>query len=322
MKHGVFTLVLAAACAASQDDPARSRPAAPWPPPAGPLKVVVDTDAANEIDDQYALALLLGFPERLKLEGLVAAHFGKHGGPGGVEKSFKEILEVLKRAGMEGKVPVKRGLPPLDKPDWPASSEGVDFIIERARAATAEDPLWLVLLGPVTDAVAALRKDPSIAGRVVVFWHGRSQWPKKCTNFNAENDRMASRLVFETPCRFILFDTGAHLCASLDETARRFAPVGPLGAYLHEIRNRRKEYMTDRKGIFDLGDIAALVDPACAPWERVQAPAVREDMSYDFSRRNGEIVRISGVGRDRAFGLLEEALRRIAGPGRGKPADK
>jgi len=316
MRPGVLALVLAAACAASQEKPASPRPAAPWPPPAGPLKVVVDTDTANEIDDQYALALLLGFPERFKLEGLVAAHFGKHGGPGGVEKSYKEILEVLKRAGMEGKFAVRKGLPPFDRADWPTASEGVDFIVERARAATPADPLWLVLLGPATDAVAALRKDPSIADRLVVFWHGRSQWPTKCLNFNADNDRQAARLVFEMPCRFILFDTGAQLRASLEETARRFAPRGPLGAYLQEIRSRRKEYMTDKKGIFDLGDIAALIDPACAPWERVQAPAVRDDMTYDFSRRNGEIVRISDVARDRAFDLLEESLKRIAGSGR------
>jgi len=314
-RHALAALLLVSACASSQESSA-ARPRAPWPPPAGPLKVILDTDAANEIDDQYAISLALGFPGRLRLEGFVAAHFGKHGGPGGVGKSYNEILEVLKRAGMEGKFPVRRGLPPLSNPDWPTSSEGVDFIIERARAATPEDPLWLVLLGPVTDAVAALRKDPSIAGRMVVFWHGRSQWPDKCTNFNAVNDRKASQLVFEMPCRFVLFDTGTHLCASLEETARRLAPLGPLGAYLQEIRGRRKEFMTDRKGFFDLGDTAALVDPACAPWERVQAPSVRDDMTYDFSRRNGEIVRISTIGRDRAFDLLEEALRKIAERGR------
>ncbi len=306
-------LLLAAACASSPQARDPRRPAAPWPPPDGPLRLVVDTDAANEIDDQYALSLLLGFPGRLKLEGLVAAHFGKYGGPDGVEKSHREILEILRRAGLEGKVPVRRGLPPLDRPNWPSSSEGVDFIIERARAATPEDPLWLVLLGPVTDAVAALRKDPSIADRLVVFWHGRSQWPKLCRNFNAENDREASRAVFEMPYRFVLFDTGAHLCASYEETGRRFAPLGPLGAYLQEIRGRKKGFMSSQKGIFDLGDIAALVDPACAPWERAEAPAVREDMAYDFSRKHGEIVRIFDVRRERAFDLLEEALRRIAG---------
>jgi inosine-uridine nucleoside N-ribohydrolase len=312
MKHAFLFIALTSACAGTQDRPATNRPAAPWPPPAGPLKLIVDTDAANEIDDQYALALLLGFPERLKLEGLVAAHFGKHGGPEGVEKSFREILEVLKRAGLEGKVPVRKGLQPLDRPEWPSTTEGVDFIVERARAATPESPLWLVLLGPVTDAVAALRKDPSIADRLVVFWHGRSSWPKKCTNFNAENDRTASRLVFEMPCRLVLFDTGAHLRMSAEETARRFGPLGPLGAYLQEIRSRKKEFMSEKKGIFDLGDIAALIDPSCAPGERVQAPSVREDMSYDFSRLNGEIVRIPDVGRDRSFDLLEESLRRIS----------
>jgi len=50
----------------------------------------------------------------------------------------------------------------------------VDFILEQARTATCDDPLWLILLGRATDGAAALLKDPSIAGRVIIFWHGRS----------------------------------------------------------------------------------------------------------------------------------------------------
>src|ERR1700744_6198491 len=40
--------------------PAAPRPVAPWPPPPGPLRLIIDTDTGNEVDDQYALALALG----------------------------------------------------------------------------------------------------------------------------------------------------------------------------------------------------------------------------------------------------------------------
>src|SRR5690606_33829355 len=71
------------------------RPAAPWPPAKGPLRMIIDTDAANEIDDQYALVLALGNRDRLKIEGLVAAHFGtRGGGQRGIESSYREIERV------------------------------------------------------------------------------------------------------------------------------------------------------------------------------------------------------------------------------------
>lgn len=225
------TTLLSIACSCLSAAPAE-RPAAPWPP-SGPVKIIIDADAANEVDDQYALALALGSPGKFRIEGLVAAHFGDAGGSAGIEKSYAEMLRLLELAGLSGKIPVKRGSDPLQYRDRVPQSEGVDFIIERARAATPEDPLWLVLLGPATDAAAALLKEPQIADRLVVFWHGRTQWPVRCWNFNAYNDIRAARLLFELPCRFVLFDTGTYLRIPAEETQRRYAPLGPLGAYLH-----------------------------------------------------------------------------------------
>jgi hypothetical protein len=287
------------------------RPAAPWPPPAGPLRLIIDSDTANEIDDQFAIALALGFPDKLQLEGIVAAHFGDAGGWRGLDRSMEEAARVLEKAGLAGKIPVKRGAAPIQYSDRMPTSEGVDFIIERALAATPEKPLWLVLLGPATDAAAALAREPRIADRMVVFWHGRTQWPLRCWNFNAYNDIKAARALFAVPSRFILFDTGTYLTVSMEETKQRFTPLGPLGAYLYDIRLRKPQWQAPTKGVFDLGDIAALVDPGCVRWERTQAPAVDHDLRYDFSKKMGEIVRMYHVERDRTFDLLEEALRRL-----------
>lgn len=303
----LLLLVLAAASAR-----AASRPAAPWPPPAGQLQVIIDTDAANEIDDVYALALALGSPDRLGIKGIIAAHFGESRGASGIEKSYTEIQRVLEKAGMTGQIPVKRGSDPLLELDQKIQGEGLDFIIENARSATPEKPLWLVLLGPATDAAEALLKAPDIADRIVVFWHGRTEWPIRAWSFNAYNDNLAARLLFEFPCRFILFDTGTYLRMDPQESAHRFGSVGPLGAYLQEIRHRRPEFMSPNKGFFDLGDIAALVNPSVVRSESTEAPAVLQDLRYDFTRDNGEIVRIYYVDSEPTFQLLQDALRRIA----------
>src|SRR5580658_7345925 len=90
----ILYIVLSSAGVAAVD-----RPQAPWPPPAGQLRLILDTDAANEIDDQYALALILGTPDRFHLEGIIAANFGDTGGAGGISKSYAEIQTVLEKAG-------------------------------------------------------------------------------------------------------------------------------------------------------------------------------------------------------------------------------
>jgi len=296
---------------ASAGAAAPERPQAPWPPPAGQLRLIVDTDAANEIDDQYALSLVLGSPDRFRLEGIIAAPFGEAGGASGISKSYAEIQRVLEKAGMQGKFPVERGSDPLAYRDQKIASEGVDFIISKAHSATPQEPIWLVLIGPATDAAAALLKDPSIDDRIVIFWHGRTEWPVRCWNFNAYNDILAARLLFELPCRFVLFDTGTYLRIDPEESARRFGSLGPLGAYLQEIRHRKPEFMSPKKGLFDLGDVAGLADPSAVRWEKTNAPAVMQDLRYDFTRNNGEIVRIYHVENEPAFHLLENALRRI-----------
>lgn len=288
---------------------AADRPSAPWPPAERPLRVVIDTDAANEIDDQYALALALGKRDRLLIEGFVAAHFGEAGGPAGIEKSYQEIERVLDAAGLNGEIPVKRGVGPLADGGEAPTSDGVEFILERARAASPDDPLWLVLLGPPTDAIAALERDPSVADRLVVFWHVRSEWPKRCRNFNARNDPVATRRVLELPSRLVLFDTGTDLYLAVDESERRYGGIGRLGEYLAAVH--RAKYPDEPKAVFDLGDLAALVDPGAARWERTPVPSVDAELNYDFSRTHGEAVRIRAVDRKRSFDLLEEALKRI-----------
>jgi inosine-uridine nucleoside N-ribohydrolase len=190
----------------------------------------------------------------------------------------------------------------------------VDWIIEKARTATPENPLWLILLGPATDGAAALMKAPDITDKVIVFWHGRSDWPEKCANFNATNDPLATQLLFELPCRFVLFDTGANLTMPMDESERRVGSVGVLGKFLHDIRKRSAYASRADKGMFDLGDIAALIDEKACAWEGVNAPSVRFDYCYDFKQTNGPLLRIKSIDRNASFALLDQALTRIMKP--------
>lgn len=287
---------------------AQDRPVPTIPPPGQLIRVVIDTDCANEVDDQYAVALALLSPERFKIEGFVAAHYGDKGGAEGIARSAREIETMLEKAGMAGKYPVKLGSHPLQYGNVPTESEGVDFLIERAMDGTPEDPLWIIALGPATDAVAASLKEPRIGDRVVVFWHGRTRWPEQAWNFNAYNDVRAVRTLFASDVPFVLFDTGSDLTMPMEESEQLIRPHGALGRYLHDIRLREDWYQSPTKGFFDLGDIAFLVNPSLARQEVVEAPTVNWDLAYDHEQTHGKIVRVFDIDRDRTFDLLQRKL--------------
>ncbi len=275
------------------------------------IRVIIDSDARNEIDDVWALALAVLAPERFQIEGFVAAHFDNSrpgGGPDSIEASRREIETILQKAGLAGRYPVLSGSAPLRYQYEPSASEGVDFIIEKAMASTPDDPLWVVGLGAATDIASACLKEPRIAERVIVFWHFRTRWPEKCWNFNVIGDVRAARLVFHSDLSFVLFDTGTHLSCPMSES-QRFTSCGPLGTYLHQYRYESAWYQDPKKGFYDLGDIAALIDPDLASWEVVACPDVDWDLAYKFNGTKGSILRCYDIDRDRTFELFHQKLK-------------
>ena len=81
-------------------------------PPKGKVKMVIDTDTYNEIDDQFALVYALLSPEQLSVEALYAAPFfnRRASSPGdGMEKSYDEILRLLERLEMSAENFAYRG---------------------------------------------------------------------------------------------------------------------------------------------------------------------------------------------------------------------
>jgi len=69
------------------------------PPSRRPVRMVLDTDTYNEIDDQFALVYALISPE-LDVQAVYAApfHNSRSSGPGdGMKKSYEEILRILRK---------------------------------------------------------------------------------------------------------------------------------------------------------------------------------------------------------------------------------
>jgi len=285
------------------------------PPKNEKMRVLIVSDATNEIDDIWAIALAILYPERFQIEGFVGSNYDHTStgiGPKSIEMSVNEILTLLEKAGMKGRYPVFHGAHPMQYEFAPSGSEGVDFIIERAMAGNAENPLWIVGLGSATDLASAYLKQPAIKDRVVMFWHGRTHptWPYRAINYNVKGDMHAARMLFHAPFPLVLFDTGTHLTAGeLSESEKYVRPFGELGKYLYNYRLKRPDWSGDVKGFFDMGDIAVLIDPEIGKWEETPCPTVNPYMDYNFYKTNGKLLRCYDVDRDKTFQLLYDKLK-------------
>lgn len=194
------------------------------------LKVLIVSDASNEIDDVWAISLALLFPERFNILGFVGSNYDHTFsgiGPKSIESSVQTIKTILQKAGMDGKYPVYPGGHPMQYEFAPSKSEGIDFIIDKAMECTPEAPLWIIGLGSPTDLASAYLTEPQIKDRVIMFWHARTEntWPHRAHNYNIKGDMHASRMMFHAPFPLVIFDTGTHLYAGgLDETKQYNAP--------------------------------------------------------------------------------------------------
>ena len=66
--------------------------------PAGKVRMVLDTDTYNEIDDQFALTYALLSPDKLSVEAIYAApfHNSRSNGPGdGMKKATRRFCACL-----------------------------------------------------------------------------------------------------------------------------------------------------------------------------------------------------------------------------------
>jgi purine nucleosidase len=163
--------------------------------------VIVDTDAKNEADDQYAIVHALLSPT-LDVRGIVPAHFGTARSATSQQDSRAEVDLLLQLMGLEGQVVVadgaERGI--VDE-TTPAPSAGADLIVAESRLASPGDPLFVAFLGPLTDMATAILLDPEIVTRdVVVVWIGGMghdvDWSYDGVEFNLRNDIAAANVVF------------------------------------------------------------------------------------------------------------------------------
>lgn len=262
------------------------------------VRVITDTDAKNEADDQFCIVQTLLSP-KIDNIGLIAAHFGKRV-PDGMLRSYRELETIFDKLGFDPAGLLHHGAPhALPSTSEPVESEGARLIV---REAMKDDPrpLFVTFLGPLTDMATALLMEPRIADRLTVIWIGGGPYPHGGIEFNQDNDIDAVNVVFrsKTPVWQIPKNVYEMMAVSLAELEYRVRPCGRIGEYLCDQLDAHMQEPGPVANAFRTGETWVLGDsPAVGlilyehrfEFDWVQAPLVTKDSTYVPDVRNRPI---------------------------------
>jgi len=286
------------------------------PEPANKVRVILNTDAKNEADDQYAIVHTILTP-LFDLHGIIPAHFGDRRGPGSMEASHEEVLKLLDLMDLKGRVPVQAGAAKaLPDEKTPAPSPGSALIISEAMKDDPR-PLHVAFLGPLTDMASALLEEPAIAKRNVrVVWIGGEEWPVGGWEFNLSNDVAAANVVFRSPVEVWQIPSTVYkrMAVSYAELVEKVYDKGDLGRYLVEqLVDWNKRYHRggpiEHRSLGDSPAVGVMMYPECGWSEWRPAPEFNAEMNYVHTGRNRPIRVYHGI--DQRF-ILEDFFAKLA----------
>ena len=271
------------------------------PPPASRIRLIVDTDAKNEADDQFAIMHHLLTP-MFDVCGIIATHFEQKAGHTGtsMEASYREIEKVLTLAEIED-VPFFRGcVSPLRSPGDTPESEGTAFLISQARQP---GKLYVAVQGAMTNVAAAINAAPDIAANLVILWNGGGPYPKGRPEFNVMQDPDAVRAVLASNAEIWQTDQSVYctLEVTLAELKSRIGSCGKIGRYLVEQLEAENQIEYNPNFLLRSGENWVLGDNTTAAvllmnrlrgnWHVDHAPIIKEDLTYQ-ANPNGKLIRV------------------------------
>lgn len=273
-------------------------------------QVILDTDAANEIDDQHAIAYAV-FSE-LDVLAITSSGWIKWADADQTrlthswdseERSYREILNVLdlaQRSGLpKARVPmVFRGAKQplrsvgLTSDRWfdteLVMTEASNAILAAARGASPDNPVWVLPVGPCTNIATALLQvrqqgwEAEFRKRIRICWLGGGP-DGASTHANGGRDAWAPWVTYmgsvESGVEFVMFlerPTGFSINFDPDTDVALY-PNNPLGDYLKRrtLGYIKKIPIGTHKGLYDLGVLSFVIgEHLRRPWLTKVEPSI------------------------------------------------
>jgi len=275
-------------------------------------KMILDTDAYNEIDDQYAIAYSMLSSERVKLLSINAAPFlnsRSTSAADGMEKSYNEIFNIRSLVDKKSVIPVYRGsLEFMKDKKVPIESDACENIIKTVNES--EDFVYVVAIGAITNVASAIVKCPDICKKMCVVWLGGHALHHPDTKeFNLKQDVKAAQIVFDSGVPLLVVPC-VGVCTEFRTT------VPELEYYLRG-KNELCDYLVDitaaynrhgvpawSKVIWDVTAVAALILPSSLDMVVIPRPYLTDDCRYATDNARPHYIYVRNINRDKLFADL------------------
>jgi len=233
--------------------------------------IILDTDIGTDIDDAFALALIINSPE-LELLGVTTV-------AGDTQARARLAAKLLWEAGGAWRnVPVYAGQPgkpqPIEQTRWangfasPAlhMSGAVDFL--KTEISRRPGRITIIAIGELTNVAALLKSDPSMAKKIKLIammggsierGYGPDSNPE--AEWNIKSNPEAAQTVFSSGVPLLMAPLDVTAMLQLDAAARRrvFTHLTPLTNALTILYHL---WGNETPTLFDPMSVAMLIDPS------------------------------------------------------------
>ncbi len=287
-----------------------------------PVRIILDCDTANEIDDQFAIAYALGSPA-LDVRAVVSVQNTLIHGPRSVEVYQEEAERVVRLCGKRGSVSCLRGAAtPMEDSQSLVASEGLDFLIAEARRG----PLTLIATGPITDIASLLLAAPEVRENVRIVWLGGfgdaiSYRRFRLGELNGRADIAAWRALLAQPVELLMLPGWPGVVKLTVPYAAYAAELRalrrPIADYLAEITLRwQREWealhrtTAREKVLWDVANVAAVLNPACVTVTPIAYPTLDVAGAHDWEHPSRTVDVVTDLDPAWILGDLRAALLR------------
>lgn len=247
------------------------------------IKVIVDMDIGDDIDDSFALALLLQSPE-FDIVGITTTW--------GDTALRAQLLERMLRETGHSHIPVAQGTATTGNPQpftqaryakrgkLPAMVPAVDFLLDQIKRQPGQ--ITLIALGPLTNVGAAITRDPTTFGKLkqvammggsVRAGYRKSQYvPARPADkeYNIVSDVASAQKLFRSGVPIVMMPLDSTQIR-LDEVERNAllghgSPVtDALALMYHQWIDAYQPWSSNMPSLFDVVPVTWMIDPKTCP---------------------------------------------------------